>query len=59
MRNTYLRPGGDGLLGGGLGTSFVSEVGSKIGLNKGYRGRTLVDLERDTDVEALGQEYVM
>ena len=37
-----LRSGGGGLLSGGLGTSFVSAHGSKLGVSEVSVGRTLL-----------------
>ena len=51
-----MRSGGDGLIGVGLGTSFVLVLGSKIGLSGRSVGRNLVGLEGgEIEVESLGQ----
>ena len=43
------------LSSGGLGNSFVSIYGSKLGVSEGYVGRTLVGLEKvETGVSVLG-----
>ena len=43
-----------------MGTSFVSTLGSKLGISEGSIGGTLVGrLGVETDVEALGQSYLM
>ena len=48
-----MRSVGGGML---LVTSFVSAIGSKLGLNKGCIGRTVVGLSVwETYVEALGK----
>ena len=39
-----MRSGSGGLIGGGLGTSFVSAHGSKIGLSKGSICGTIVGI---------------
>ena len=58
--NKCLRSGGGGLIVGGLGTSFVSMHGSKLGVIKVYARGTLVGISvGETDVSALGQEDVM
>ena len=55
-----MRSGGDGLIGVGLGTSFVLVLGSKIGLSGRSVGRNLVGLEGgEIEVESLGQEDVI
>ena len=60
MFNLCLRSGGGGLLGGGLGTYFVSVHGSKLGVSEGSVGKTMVGLSReDTGVVLLVQEDVM
>ena len=60
MCNACLRSGGGGLLGGVLGTSFVSARESKIGVNEGHILWTLFSLiVGDTYVAALEQEDVM
>ena len=60
MCNTCLISGGGGLLGRGMGTSFVYALGSKLGLNKGYIGVTMVSLSGGkTHVEVLGKEDLM
>ena len=40
----FLIAGGDGMLGGGLGTSFVSIIGIKLGAKYGSVGGTMVGL---------------
>ena len=60
MRNKCLRSGGGGILGGGMGTSFVYMHGSKLGISEGYVGRNMVGLAvRETYVAALGQGDVL
>ena len=60
MWNSCLRSGGGVILGRGLGTSFVSALGRKLGVSKGSVGRTVVGLAgMETYVAALGQEDVM
>ena len=50
----------DELLSGGLGTSFVSAHGSKLGVSEVSVGRTLVGITgEETDVASLLQEDVM
>ena len=44
VRNTCLISGGGVLLGGGLGNSFVSEHGSKLGGSKGFIGGDIVGI---------------
>ena len=44
MLYTCLRSGGGGILGGGLGTSFVSAHVSEHGVRKGSVGSTLVGI---------------
>ena len=59
MCNKCLRSGGGVLLGEVLET-FLSTLGSKLGVSERSVGRILVSLERgDTDVTALGQQYLM
>ena len=54
--NTCLRSVGGGLLGVGLGTSFVSMHGSKLGLSKGVVDRNMVVLRGGKkDLEFLDQ----
>ena len=54
--NNCLRPRGGGLLGGGLGTYFVSRHGSKLGVSGGSVVRTLVGISGwETGVEVLAQ----
>ena len=56
MWNTCMRSGGCGIIGVGLGTYFVSTHGRKLGIRKGYIGRTMVNIsEGETYVIALGQ----
>ena len=56
MWNECLSSGGGGLIGGLLGTSFVSSNGSKLEVIKCYVVSTIVGLAvRKTDVSALGQ----
>ena len=58
--NTYMRSRGGGLLGGGVGTSFVSVSGSKLGVIKGYVGGTMVGIEGGNNYfSVLRQEDVM
>ena len=58
--NTCLISGGGGLLGGGLGTSFVSAHGSTFGIREGSVGRNMVGLTvGETYLEVLVKEYVM
>ena len=58
--STCLRSGGGGILGGGLGTSFVSVHGDKLGVSEGAVDGNMVGLAgRDTGVAVLGQEYVL
>ena len=60
MWSTCLRSGGGGILGGGLGTSFVSVHGDKLGVSEGAVDGNMVGLAgRDTGVAVLGQEYVL
>ena len=60
MWNTCLRSGGGGIIGVGLGNSFVCAHGSKIGVSKGSVGRTIVGLAGgEKYLTAMGQEYVM
>ena len=44
VRNTCLISGDGVLLGGGLGNSFVSEHGSKLGVSKGFIGGDIVGI---------------
>ena len=54
-----MRSGGGGILGEGLGTSFVSVHGSKIIVSKGSVCKNLVDITGgDTDMSALVEEDV-
>ena len=60
MQNTCLIPGGGVLLGGGLETSFVSEFGSKLGVNQEYGGRMVFGLAGgEVDVADLGEEELI
>ena len=55
-----MRSGGGGLLGEGLGTSFVSVNGSKLEVSEGSEGRNLVVLVGGkTSVAVLDQEVVI
>ena len=59
VQRTCLRLGCGGLLVGGMGTSFASTLESKIGVNKGSGGRTMVGiLGKETDVASLGQKVL-
>ena len=49
MWNTCLRSGYGGLLGEELGNSFVSVIGSKLGVKKGSGGRNIVCLSGGGD----------
>ena len=60
MWNNFLRSRGGGLLGGGLGTSFVSMHGRKLVIKKLYVGSTMVGISGgETVVALMGQTYVM
>ena len=56
----FLIPGGGRIIGGGLGTSFASTLGSIMGVNAGSEGGTMVGLSGDEKyVASLGPEYLM
>ena len=58
--NYCLRSGGGGLIDGGLGTSFVSVQGNKLGVSEGYVGGNMFGLsEDDTCVVVLVKGDVM
>ena len=58
MWNVYLSSGGGEIPGGGLGTSFLSTHGSKIGVKKCYICGTMVGIAVGyTVVEVLVKEY--
>ena len=60
LGNTFLRSRSGGLIGGGLGTSFVSIHGSKLVLSKVSVGRTEVGLSGgETVLAVMGQTYVI
>ena len=60
MWNNCMGSGGDEILGGGLGTSFVSAHGSTFGIREGSVGRNMVGLTvGETYLEVLVKEYVM
>ena len=60
MWNYFLRSGGGGLIDGGLGTSFVSVQGNKLGVSEGYVGGNMFGLsEDDTCVVVLVKGDVM
>ena len=56
MWNKYLRPGVGGLIDGVIRTYFVATLGSKLRLNEGSVGGTLVGIAGgETQVAALVQ----
>ena len=54
MCNTCMMSGGGGLIGGGMGTSFGSMHGSKLGVSERYVGGNMVGIPgRETGVEGM------
>ena len=57
---TFLKSVSGRLIGGGIGTSFMSAHESKLGVSRGYVGSTLVGIvQRETYMLALGEKDVM
>ena len=53
--NTCLRSGGGGLLVGGMGTSILSVLGSKLAVRELYVDRNMVGIaEGEADVVTMG-----